>query len=191
MKHFLKIFLPVAVFIIVAWLAWWVLVSKSYDDMPSRGQVGDLFGGVNALFSGLALAGVVTAVVLQSHELGLQRIAMQAQLTEMENTRIEISLQREQISLQREELKLTREELKRTAEASEESAKALGAQIKMQIHGARLQGLSTIADVLNFQLSHGTHPGSQIHQWSRSRDDAVRQINTILETLQSEIQIDG
>ncbi len=43
------------------------------EALTAQGQFGDLFGGINALFSGLALAGVVTAVILQSHELQLQR----------------------------------------------------------------------------------------------------------------------
>jgi len=37
------------------------------------GEFGDKFGGINALFSGLAFAGVIIAIVLQSKELELQR----------------------------------------------------------------------------------------------------------------------
>lgn len=41
--------------------------------MDVRGQFGDLFGGVNALFTGLAFAGVIYTILLQSNELELQR----------------------------------------------------------------------------------------------------------------------
>ena len=41
--------------------------------MEARGQFGDLFGGVNALFTGLAFAGVIYTILLQRRELELQR----------------------------------------------------------------------------------------------------------------------
>lgn len=39
----------------------------------NRGAFGDLFGGLNALFSGLALAGIVTAIYLQNIQLEIQQ----------------------------------------------------------------------------------------------------------------------
>jgi hypothetical protein len=58
--------------VIVLWasLAW-----GSYAMLPTmteRGQFGDLFGTVNALFSGLAFAGVIVALLLQQRELRFQ-----------------------------------------------------------------------------------------------------------------------
>ena len=47
-----------------------------YNWLPcsaERGQFGDMFGAVNSLFSGLALAGVVIAIFLQTWELRQQR----------------------------------------------------------------------------------------------------------------------
>jgi hypothetical protein len=41
--------------------------------MDARGQFGDMFGGINALFTGLAFAGVIYTIVLQRRELELQR----------------------------------------------------------------------------------------------------------------------
>lgn len=43
--------------------------------LGERGTFGDMFGAVNALFSGLAFAGVVVAIVLQSQELRASRNA--------------------------------------------------------------------------------------------------------------------
>ena len=40
---------------------------------PERGQFGDAFGVLNALFAGLAFAGVIAALVMQMQELRLQR----------------------------------------------------------------------------------------------------------------------
>src|SRR4051812_12720237 len=43
------------------------------DKYEKAGQYGDSFGRVNALFSGLAFAGVVFAIILQTIELRYQR----------------------------------------------------------------------------------------------------------------------
>ena len=45
--------------------------------MPERGTFGDMFGAVNALFSGLAFLGVILAIVLQYEELKEQRREIQ------------------------------------------------------------------------------------------------------------------
>ncbi len=50
----------------------------SGDAWALRGQFGDMFGAVNALFSGLAFAGVIIAVILQKNELALQRRELSA-----------------------------------------------------------------------------------------------------------------
>lgn len=72
-------------------------VSFFLPDLAARAQFGDMFGGLNALFSGLAFACLTYTLVLQ----------------------------REELSLQRKELSLTRQELARTAGAQEGSQKAL------------------------------------------------------------------
>lgn len=49
-----------------------------------QGQFGDLFGAVNALFSGLAFAGLIITLILQRKELALQRDELKDNRTEME-----------------------------------------------------------------------------------------------------------
>ncbi|MEH2623879.1 hypothetical protein V1292_001934 [Bradyrhizobium sp. AZCC 1719] len=73
-------------------------------DWAERGQVGDLFGSINALFSGLAFAGVIFAILLQRQELALQR----------------------------QELRDTRAEMKRTADAQDAAQQALNKTIWAQ-----------------------------------------------------------
>ena len=46
---------------------------KTPTDMAPLGQFGDIFGGVNAFFTGAAFAGVIITILLQSSELELQR----------------------------------------------------------------------------------------------------------------------
>src|SRR5688572_30337045 len=43
------------------------------DRTSTAGQVGDMFGSVNALFSGAALLGVVVALILQRRDLKIQQ----------------------------------------------------------------------------------------------------------------------
>jgi hypothetical protein len=69
--------------------------------MAKRGQFGDMFGSVNALFSGLAFAFLIYTIWLQREELKLQRE--------------ELKLQREALELQVEELKRQADELEKTS----------------------------------------------------------------------------
>lgn len=50
------------------------LIIYSFQSWPERGQFGDAFGAVNSLFSGLAFAGVVLALLLQNHGLSQQLV---------------------------------------------------------------------------------------------------------------------
>lgn len=63
-------------------------------DKEARGTFGDMFGGANALFSGLALAGIIYTILLQKKELGLQR-------KELRDTRKEFEIQNETLKQQR------------------------------------------------------------------------------------------
>lgn len=69
------------------------------DNSTERGTFGDQFGAVNALFSGLAFAGLIYTIILQRRDLALQR---------------------QDLALQRKELELTRGELKNQTGQQEE-----------------------------------------------------------------------
>jgi len=90
----------VVIAILLVWIIYGFVVIYTLPDWPERGTFGDMFGAINALFSGLALAGIILAIFLQKQELELQR----------------------------HELELTRQELARTAEAQEQSREALRTQ---------------------------------------------------------------
>jgi hypothetical protein len=68
-KISLKVPCFVAGFVVLAWALTWYLLK----DQTGRGTFGDMFGSVNAIFSGLAFVGVIYAILLQSKELKLQR----------------------------------------------------------------------------------------------------------------------
>lgn len=92
--------------VLVLWVLTPVVINQFYLDIAHRGQFGDLFGSINALFSGLAFAGVIVAILLQ----------------------------REELKLQREELAANRAELQRAATAQEKSREALRKTIYAQAY---------------------------------------------------------
>jgi len=69
--------------------------------MDAQGQFGDMFGAVNALFSGLAFAGLIITLFLQKNELSLQR-------DELKLTRDEMTHQREEFEKENETLRYQR-----------------------------------------------------------------------------------
>jgi len=75
------------------WLLTPLLVRVFFDDLVERGQFGDLFGSVRALFSGLAFVGLVFAILLQSQELSLQREELRLQRAEMKASRKQLAAQ--------------------------------------------------------------------------------------------------
>lgn len=93
------IFLSVGVVGLFA-LSWWWLAS-TINNPERQGQFGDQFGAVNALFSGLAFAGLIFTIILQKKELALQR-------EELADTRQELSGQKQQMMQQNKTLKIQR-----------------------------------------------------------------------------------
>ena len=88
-------------FVLAMWILTLAIIPNIdyFKDWNDRGTFGDMFGAVNALFSGLAFAGVIIAILLQKQELKLQRL-------ELEQTRDELRGQKEQLALQNKTFKL-------------------------------------------------------------------------------------
>ncbi len=99
MKKSKNIILVILIFVsvIILWSATWYVSTISIEKWQDRGTFGDMFGSINALFSGLAFAGVIIALYMQKKELSLQR-------TELEQTRGELKGQKEQLELQNQNL---------------------------------------------------------------------------------------
>ncbi|MFG0381995.1 putative phage abortive infection protein [Pseudomonas sp. zbq_18] len=79
-------------------LGLWILSGALLYPLPERGTFGDMFGAVNALFSGLAFATLIYTIHLQRHELKLQR-------EELIETRKELNGQKLQLAAQNELMK--------------------------------------------------------------------------------------
>jgi hypothetical protein len=72
----------------------WVLTFFILKGDDNRGTLGDMFGTINALFSGLAFAGIIFTILLQRKELKLQR-------DELKSTRKEFIIQNKTLKAQR------------------------------------------------------------------------------------------
>jgi uncharacterized membrane protein len=122
----------------VVWLASAALVVAVLPGWTERGQFGDTFGAVNALFSGLAFAGLYWALRLQREQLELQRT--------------ELSLQREELKLQRQEMAASREELANQVKAQQALFRASVAQIAVASIQARIEAIKMDSEQV---LPHG------------------------------------
>lgn len=143
--------------LVVLFPVYFFVVQYLYPDMVSRGQFGDMFGALNALFSGLAFLGVIYAVFLQ----------------------------RKELELQREELKLTREELRRSAKAQEKSEQALSKQaaslkIAAQLNGksAELQHINTLIEITNSARYGVDH--AQFNRYKNDANEIITEIKDLL-----------
>lgn len=117
------IFLLLAV--VAIWLLSWALIWLFFSELQERGQFGDLFGSVNALFSGLAFGALIYTILQQQRMLELQ----QQQLHD----------QREDLRRQRDEARSTREELRSQVEAQRALYRATAAQVRVASITAQIQ----------------------------------------------------
>jgi len=114
-----KSFVAIAFFIVLVLSVYAICMPFLFPKMTDRAQFGDMFGATNPLFSGLAFAGVIYAIVLQRNELRLQR----------------------------QELAETRRELARSAAAHQETAEIQSTQAELSLLAARLSATLKIAEI--------------------------------------------
>ena len=113
---------PIILIVIVITL--WAGSGFILHNAENRGSFGDMFGAINALFSGLAFAGIIYAILLQ----------------------------RKELSLQRHELSLTRRELARSARAQELSEKALTQQAESFALSSQISAIDSMLDIYDKEL---------------------------------------
>lgn len=113
----------VALVVIVIWILVGFGVSWFSCSPEQSGQLGDSFGVVNALFSGLAFAGVICAILMQRQELKLQRT----------------------------ELALTRKVLHQSADAQEISGKALAKQVQIMLLSAKIDSVGKLLEAARIE----------------------------------------
>lgn len=153
---------PLIISFIVVFIIWVIsllIVLFGMKDWNDRGNLGDSFGGINALFSGFAFAGIIYTILLQ----------------------------RKELTLQRQELVDTRVELKRSADAQERSERAFQKQIEVMNLSARLNALNSAVEYYNSKatarLAKGNKVGASIYD--SKANELLKEIDNILEELRS------
>lgn len=87
--------------VIAMWgLSWWG-INKFIDEPTNQGTFGDMFGAVNALFSGLAFAGLIVTLLYQKEELKLQREELKETRNELNAQKLEFQEQNKTMKRQR------------------------------------------------------------------------------------------
>lgn len=97
------------VVVFVIYVMSWLLIRCHYkgvaDFYEARGTFGDQFGAVNALFSALAFAGMIYALILQMNELHLQREELKDNREEMKRQTDEF--QQQNVAMKRQSFENT------------------------------------------------------------------------------------
>jgi hypothetical protein len=89
------------VIVVSLWgLSWWG-ISNFIEEPTNQGTFGDMFGAVNALFSGLAFAGLIATLLYQKNELKLQREELKLTREELQGQRKEFEEQNKTMKRQR------------------------------------------------------------------------------------------
>lgn len=128
-----------------AWLASPFVLRALIPTLESRGVFGDSFGAMNALFSGLAFAGVVYAILQQNESRDQQARALEQQAVSLKQQGMAVRQQAEALRIQQQELRLqldemraTREEMRKQVDAAKEQAAAIEAQRRAMLLGAAI-----------------------------------------------------
>jgi len=142
--------------ILLIWIGYGLWVYYNISPWSDRGQFGDMFGAVNALFSGLAFAGVIIALVFQRRELELQR----------------------------RELELTRKELARTASAQEQSIKTSVKQTEIQRQSAILNSLASLVEYYDRYIDRIVRLGGAVPvQTDKEQKKYIEELQKRLESI--------
>lgn len=118
--------------IVILWFGTAFLGWPLLRDPATRGQFGDIFGAVNALFSGFAFMGLLWSLIMQQRQILIQQE--------------ELKLQRAELQEQRKEMASSRGELQRQANAMMALAEATAAQVAVAAAQARIESVKVDAE---------------------------------------------
>jgi hypothetical protein len=153
--------IKMSAFVILIWLLSAIIIYFSVSNWGDRGAIGDLFGAVNALFSGLAFAALIYTIILQ----------------------------REEIRLNRSEIELNRKELKKSVSVQQNSQKALREQVIQTHLTAKINAMSTVINYYNTQVSNVNNSPELIEKARTKRRDLIKQMDNLIDGMQdSEVE---
>tara|TARA_R110002020_G_scaffold340176_1_gene555164 strand:+ start:798 stop:1292 length:495 start_codon:yes stop_codon:yes gene_type:complete len=151
----LNFLLIAVIFVISIWSASGFLIFHSADNWGDRGTIGDMFGAVNALFSGLAFAALLYTIILQH----------------------------EGIKLNRSEIALNRKELAKSVKAQQESQEALKQQVIQTHLTAKFNALNTIVNYYSSQIESSSSKPEIIEKAREKRKIVIKHLDSLIEGL--------
>ncbi|WP_053978180.1 hypothetical protein [Mangrovimonas xylaniphaga] len=142
------------VIVVAVWILSIYAVQLFLPKLEDKALLGDSFGTINSLFSGLAFAGIIYTILLQRKELALQR----------------------------QELKETRLELERSANAQEKSETQQKRQSENLKQTAKLNALSTLVSYYSqVELKTKTIDVMKSRNAAKEQEKYIQRIKGILE----------
>lgn len=92
-------------FVVVAWLITFISFDYPFFDIRIKpNEFGDMFGGLNALFTGLAFAGIIVTILLQREDLKSQQAVLNLQLEQLKLQKKELADTRKVLETQQKEM---------------------------------------------------------------------------------------
>lgn len=156
-----KILIIMFIAVISIWLLSGIIIYFYTSNWSDRGTIGDMFGAVNALFSGLAFAALIYTIILQ----------------------------REDIKMNRAEIESNREELKKSVIAQQNSQQALQEQALQTHLTAKINAISTVINYYNIQITNTNNSPELINNAKQKRRILINQIDELIDGMQdSEVE---
>ncbi len=150
-----SILVKLIILVVVIWGISAGLIIVFLSNWSDRGTFGDLFGAVNALFSGLAFAILIYTIILQ----------------------------REEIQENRKEITLNRKELAKSAKIQQKTQHILEKQVAQTHLSAKMNAMRTLIDYYNNQISSSKSTEEIIQKAKQKRKQIVIQIDTLIDGL--------
>lgn len=154
----LKFLVTITISIFILWALSGVIIYFLLDNWSDRGTFGDLFGVINSLFSGLALAGLIYTTYIS----------------------------RKDIIDQRDEIEINRKELIKSRKIQEKSERALEEQAFQLKLSTKLNGLQTLVSYFTSQIANQNNSEEVILLARKKRREAISEIDKIIDRLGDE-----
>jgi hypothetical protein len=138
--------------VLLVWALSGYFISMWFGKPDGGGTFGDMFGAINALFSGFAFAGLIYTISVQRQELQEQKKAIEMQTEEL-------SLQRKAIEMQTEELRMQREETARSADQLESQRNLMNLQIAMTTVNELIQSKNKRVEYIRYRINDREEKG--------------------------------
>ena len=126
------------------------------DSWSERGTIGDMFGAVNALFSGLAFAALLFTIIMQ----------------------------REEMMLNREEIILNRRSITASSLAQKESQDILIKQVEQMHLSAKMNAIQTLITYYNSEIEHPLNSEEVIAKAKAKSKELITMIDRLIEEIE-------